>query len=178
MPPRYTASWEAGMEHASRLIEKGMLSVFQIRLVKMWQRTKGTKRLPEFNAFDFDSIRDLLENLLVCDVDESKHPTEFMVRSHGKIVNDLYGGDCSGRTIDDIAPNWLSAREDYTAAAHQMVPMFRRQAIADRFGQPVSFQQLLLPFTVSRQGTDRIISAVYLFAEGNGFDRRMLLAPR
>lgn len=168
------------MKHAGRLIDQGMLSVFQIRLARMWERTKGAQDLPEFQAFDFDSIRDLLENLMICDVDGSKHPLEFVVRSQGKVVTELYGGDRSGRMIDEITPTSLrpSARKDYTAAARRMVPMFRREAMTDCAGRPVSFELLLLPFTVSRQGTDRIISAVYLFAEGNGFNRRMLLAER
>jgi hypothetical protein len=168
------------MKHADRLIEQGMLSVFQIRLVKMWERSKGTQHLPEFQAYDFDSIRDLLENIMVCDVDGSKQPAEFIVRSQGKVVTELYGADLSGRMVDDITPisQRPSAREDYTAAARRMVPMFRRQAMTDCSGRPVSFERLLLPFTVSRQGTDRIISAVYLFAEGNGFNRRMLLTER
>ena len=166
------------MQHANRLIDEGMLSVFQIRLVKMWERAKGAHQLPAFQSFDFDSIRDLLENILICDVNASKQPTEFVVRSHGKVIGDLYGADCSGRTIDAIAPNWLNAREDYIEAARQMVPTFRRTAISDYVGEPVSFERLLLPFTVSGQSTDRIISAVYLFAEGNGFDRRRLLTER
>jgi hypothetical protein len=91
------------MKHADRLIDQGMLSVFQIRLVKMWERSKGTQHLPEFQAYDFDSIRDLLENIMVCDVDGSKHPPEFIVRSQGKVVTELYGADLSGRRVDDIS---------------------------------------------------------------------------
>ncbi len=166
------------MQHANRLIDEGCCRFSDSVWSRCGNGPEGAHQLPAFQSFDFDSIRDLLENILICDVNASKQPTEFVVRSHGKVIGDLYGADCSGRTIDAIAPNWLNAREDYIEAARQMVPTFRRTAISDYVGEPVSFERLLLPFTVSGQSTDRIISAVYLFAEGNGFDRRRLLTER
>ena len=168
------------MEHVSRLIGEGMLSVFQIRLAKMWERTRGAQRLPEFQAFDFDSIRDLLENILICEVDGYKSPHEFVVSSHGKIMTEMRGADCSGRKLGDILPYQLraGALQDYATTALKGIPTFRQQTIPDGRGQPVSFEQLLLPFGVSRQETHRIVCAVYLFTERNGFDRRLLLVER
>lgn len=112
---------------------------------ELWQRKRGTRRLPSRSAFDPLELKPILSRLMLIEV--VPDPPDFRYRLAGTLSRDLTGEDWTGRSVLDLVPLqhgrllWNSLCE----MQQSLEPQYIQLSAISSGGEPLSYNVLRLP---------------------------------
>jgi hypothetical protein len=157
-----------------------MRCVQQIALLKLWEQLRGKRELPQFEALVPDDISRSTDKLSFSEVVEAEIGYRFRIIRSGAQFDRMYSGRRIGKFLDEILPQ---AIRDQALLLHEQVvvsrrPSFSFSVLRKADGPLIRYERLLLPFTCRGEDVERIISAITLFTEENGFDANDVLTAK
>ena len=143
----------------------------QLAFLNLWDRLRGSDKLPQSSSLQADDLRRIAEQLMFCDVVRSGRETRFLIRYQGAQIKRLFGADAVGRYLDDdvIPPIKRGAIQMYQRVVEKREPDFSMVKLRNAAGITVQYERLLLPFASKIQSTARIVCVLSLFCEENGY---------
>ena len=143
----------------------------QLAFLNLWDRLRGSDKLPRISSLQADDLRRIAEQLIFCDVVRSGGDTRFLIRYQGSQIRRLFGADTVGRYLDDdvIPPIKRGALQMYQRVVERRQPDFSAVRLRNAEGVTVQYERLLLPFASEKPLTARIVCVLSLFCEENGF---------
>ncbi|MFZ2160057.1 MAG: hypothetical protein WAV72_28610, partial [Bradyrhizobium sp.] len=158
----------------------GMRCVQQISLLKLWERLRGGCELPRFDALMPDDISRSIDKLSFSEVVPTESGYRFRVLRSGAQFDRMYSERRIGKFLDEVLPE---AFREQALLLHERVvisrqPSFSFSMLCKADGPLIRYERLLLPFTTNGEDVERIISAITLFTEENGFDANDVLTGK
>lgn len=143
--------------------------VQQLGMVRLWERLKGAAELPDIAAVNGPDLERLRDKLMLLDVVWDNGEPRYLIRFHGVNFEKVNQRNCVGRFLDETipAPVRESGLRTYRDVLDRRLPVFNATMVRESAGEAVSYERLLLPFTATGQGVERIFTVVTLFAEDN-----------
>lgn len=143
----------------------------QLAFLNLWDRLRGSDKLPRSSSLQADDLRRLAEQLMFCDVVRSGRETRFLIRYQGAQIKRLFGADVVGRYLNDdvIPPVKRGAIQMYQRVVERCEPDFSTVRLRNAEGVTVEYERLLLPFSNKAQSTARIVCVLSVFCEENGY---------
>lgn len=157
-----------------------MRCVQQISLLKLWEQLRGKRELPQFEALLPDDISRSIDNLSFSEVVRTETGYRFRIIRNGVQFDRMYPEKRVGKFLDEVLPQ---AIRDEALLLHEQVvvsrqPAFSFSVLRKADGPLIRYERLLLPFTSSGEHVERIIGAITLFTEENGFDANDVLTAK
>jgi hypothetical protein len=154
-------------------------SIKQRHLTRYWERLRANFLLPLWSQVDATEIASSRDNLCVMDVNREGPLLRYRIREHGNKLTEYYGSACAGRFLDDfMTPTALSALTAiYTQAVNSRRPVYTVSLITGSKGGAVTFERLLLPFTVSGSMVDVVLPSLEAICIDGAFDQIKVLEP-
>jgi len=158
-----------------------MRCIEQIALLKLWERLRSKRELPQFEALVPDDVSRAIDKLSFSEVVRTEDGLRFCIIRNGAQFDRIYPQRRVGKFLDEVLPQ---AFKDQALLFHQKVvatrqPSFSFSMLRKDEGPLVRYERLLLPFTCDGgQDVERIIGAITLFTEDNGFDAKDILTGR
>jgi hypothetical protein len=149
-------------------------------LIKCWGRLQSHNSVPLWGALELEDITSVIERLLFCDVVTGQDELQFRIRFQGKRITELYGADCRGKLLGSVMSDTLrdAALATYRETVRVRCPTYTVVNTADRDGNPVSYERLLLPFSFDGGKVTRILTALELISiEGSFARERLMVSP-
>jgi hypothetical protein len=108
-------------------------------------------------------------------VDDGEAP-RFRIASLGKRVTTGYGGDFTGRFLDEaIPPIWrANAIQTYLAAITSERPIYNVVDTLDRLGALVRLERLLLPFSARTGEAEHVLASIEASSIADTFDEQQI----
>ncbi len=127
------------------------------RMYDYWRSKCRSERLPARS--DIDPLDFPWALGLVCLLDVGRYPLTFRYRLDGTTIAERYGVDLTGRTTDEVKPEFHAAllRQHFTEVAESGRPTLYR--ISLRYGGHVrTYMRLALPLASDGKTVDMIIT--------------------
>jgi hypothetical protein len=157
-----------------------MRCVQQIPLLKLWERLRGKRDLPRFEALMPEDISRSIDKLSFSEVVQTENGYRFRIIENGVQFDRMYPEKRDGKFIDEVLPQ--AFREQALLLHEQVVvrrqPSFSLSLLRKDDGPLIRYERLLLPFTFNYVAVERIVGVITLFTEGNGFDVRDVLTGK
>lgn len=158
----------------------GMQCVQQISLLKVWERLRGKQELPLFEALVPDDVSRAIDKLSFSEVVHTEDGCRFRIIRNGAQFDRMYSDRRIGRFLDEVLPQVF---KDQALSLHNQVvvsrqPSFSFSALRKDDGPLIRYERLLLPFTCNGDEVERIVTAITLFTEENGFDPNDVLTGK
>ena len=157
-----------------------MRCVQQISLLKLWEHLRGNRELPQFDALVPDDISRSIDKLSFSEVVRTEDGYRFRIIRNGAQFDRMYSGRRVGKFLDEVLPQAIKEQalllHEQVVVTHQ--PSFSFSVLRKSDGPLIRYERLLLPFTCNGEGVERIIGAITLFAEENGFDANDVLTAK
>lgn len=157
-----------------------MRCVQQIALLKLWERLRGKSHLPRFEALTPEDISRSIDKLSFSEVVQAEEGHRFRIIRNGVQFDRIYPERRCGKFLDEVLPQ--SLREQALLLHEQVVvrrqPSFSFSLLRKDDGPVIRYERLLLPFTCNDVNVERIVGAITLFSEHNGFDDKDVLTGR
>ena len=169
------------MTHLDQFMSQGMRCIEQISLLKLWERLRGKRQLPQFEALVPDDVSRTIDKLSFSEVVRTQDGLRFRIILSGAQFDRIYPQRRVGKFLDEVLPQ---AFKEQALLFHQEVvatrqPSFSFSMLRRDEGPLVRYERLLLPFACnSGEEVERIVGAITLFTEDNGFDAKDVLAGR
>jgi len=160
------------------IAEPGVVRAINQRwLLKFWKRHAGDGITPPWSAIEAENLTRLSENLSFLDLTGEGEVKRFQIRKHGAGVAKVYGGDCSGRFLDEVIPRerHKTGLMPYYRAYSTGLPIYTICDVRDKDGRIINFERLILPFSSGGHAVDRIVSCFEFICEDGGFDNAALV---
>ena len=159
--------------------ETAVKSIKQRQLTRYWERLRADYLLPLWSQVDATEIASSRDNLCVMDVNREGALLRYCIREHGDKLTEYYGSVCAGRFLDDLmTPAALSALTAvYAQAVNGRRPIYTISPITDSKGRAVTFERLLLPFTVSGSAVEVVLTSLEAISIDGAFDQFKVLEP-
>lgn len=125
-------------------------------LLAWWRSAGAPPAVSELSPFVIP--RQLLPNTALIDVE--REPRRFQIRLMGTALADHFGGDATGRHIDELfAPSAYDfIGRQLNEAVDRATPHFAGRVFLTRDGKEMSFSRLVLPLTDTPGQVVRLIS--------------------
>jgi hypothetical protein len=151
-------------------------SVCQRWLLKSWTHLRGGRPVPSWKNLPLEDLWRQLDTLMFLDVVENGAKPRFRIRFLGKRVALSYGGDFSGRFLDEaIPPAWRdNAMLTYRKAITAQRPVYNVVDTHDGNGTLVHMERLLLPFTANDGAPDRVLASIETLSVDGKFEQHEL----
>ena len=151
-------------------------SVNQRWLLKQWKRLRNGSPLPFWQHLPVDDLTRMLETLMFCDLVPDADGGRFLIRYLGQRIALSYGGDFSGRYLDEALPKiWRdNALTTYRKAIDGKRPVYNAVDTRDRDGRLVHLERLLLPFSRDGATADRILASIEAVSLEGRFEQENL----
>ena len=168
------------MSYRDQFASQGMRCVQQISLLKLWEQLRGKRELPQFEALLPDDISRAIDKLSFSEVVQAQNGYRFRIIRNGAQFDRMYPEKRVGKFLDEVLPQ---AIRDQALLLHEQVvvsrqPSFSFSVLRKADGPLIRYERLLLPFTCSGEHVERIIGAITLFTEENGFDANDVLTAK
>jgi hypothetical protein len=159
--------------------ESAVKSIKQRQLTRYWERLRADYLLPMWPQVDATEIAASRDNLCVVDINRESPLLRYRIREHGDKLTEYYGGVFSGRFLDEfVTPAALSALTVvYAQAVNCRRPVYTVSPITDSKGRAVTFERLLLPFTVSGSTVDVVLTSLEAISIDGAFEQFKVLEP-
>jgi hypothetical protein len=150
--------------------------VCQRWLLKCWAHLRRQRTVPAWADLPVEDLSRQLDTLMFLDVEENGAEPRFRIRFLGKRVALSYGGDFTGRCLDEaIPPAWRdNAMITYRKAVTAQRPVYNAVDTRDRDGTRVRLERLMLPFSANGGAVDRILASIETMSFNNGFEQHEL----
>lgn len=137
-------------------------AVSQRWLLTCWDHVRASRPLPAWKDVPLDDLSRQLDTLMFLDAVADAGETRFCIRFLGRRLAESYGGDFTGRYLDEaIPPAWReNAMRTYRQALTVGKPVYNVVETQDRDAKRVRMERLLLPFTSNGGGADRILASI------------------
>lgn len=157
-----------------------MRCVQQISLLKLWEQLRRKRDLPQFDALLPDDISRSIDKLSFSEVVQTETGYRFRIIRNGAQFDRMYPERRVGKFLDEVLPQ---AIRDEALLLHDQVvvsrqPSFSFSVLRKADGPLIRYERLLLPFTCNGENVERIIGAITLFTEENGFDVNDVLTAK
>src|SRR5580700_1377459 len=131
-----------------------MRCVQQISLLKLWERLRGKRELPRFEALTPEDISRSIDKLSLSEVVQTENGYRFRIIQSGIQFDRMYPEKRDGKFIDEVLPQ--AFREQALLLHEQVVvrrqPSFSFSLLRKDDGPLIRYERLLLPFTCSDVG--------------------------
>lgn len=168
------------MSYRDQFASQGMRCVQQISLLKLWEQLRGKRELPQFEALLPDDISRSIDKLSFSEVVQAENGYRFRIIRNGAQFDRMYPEKRVGKFLDAVLPPAI--REQALRLHEQVVvsrqPSFSFSVLRKADGPLIRYERLLLPFTSRGEHVERIIAAITLFTEENGFDANDVLTAK
>lgn len=147
-------------------------------LLKFWQQSLGTHRIPQWQSVKAENLTRLSDSLNFLDVSCRGANGRFQIRFQGAVFTKAYGfADVRGKYLDEIVRP--DRQQMALAPYHQTVkcgcPVYTIHDVTDRDGRLVHFERLLLPFSRDGETVDRILASFEFICADGAFECEGLL---
>lgn len=134
-------------------------------VVDYWRRLCGCRFAPSRSEIEPEPLKHLLDRLMIVEVQPSS-PRDYRFRLVGSRLYELYGGELTGRTLDEVRPQSFARllQRDYAEAVMRRSPTLWLLA-AQRRERPFALGCLALPLSSDGRSVDRLLCVV---SEGPG----------
>ncbi|MGA2943161.1 MAG: PAS domain-containing protein [Xanthobacteraceae bacterium] len=168
------------MSYVDQFALLGMRCVQQISLLKLWEQLRGKRELPQFEALMPEEISRSMDKLSFSEVIQVEKGYRFRIIQNGAQFDRIYPERRVGKFLDEVLPQ---AFRDQALLLHKQVVVSRRPSFSFSLlrkadGPLIRYERLLLPFTCHGGDVERIVGAITLFSEENGFDSNDVLTGR
>ena len=157
-----------------------MRCVQQISLLKLWEQLRGERELPHFESLVPDDISRSIDKLSFSEVVQAENGYRFRIIRNGAQFDRMYSERRVGKFLDEVLPQAI--REQALLLHEQVVvsrqPSFSFSVLRKAEGPLIRYERLLLPFRCHGEDVDRIVGAITLFTEENGFDANDVLTAK
>lgn len=165
------------MSYYDQFSSQGMRCVQQISLLKLWEQLRGKRELPQLEALMSEDISRSIDKLSLSEVVHTDKGYRFRIIRNGAEFDRIYPQRRVGRFLDEVLPQ---AFRDQALSFHEQVvvsrqPSFSFSVLRKDDGPLIRYERLLLPFSCNGEDVERIIGAITLFTEDNGFDAKDIL---
>lgn len=159
--------------------ENAVKSIKQRQLTRYWERLRGNHLLPVWSHVDTTEIVSSRDHLCVMEVNREGPELRYRIREHGDKLTEYYGSACAGRFLDEFtAPAALAVLTAiYTQTVNVRRPVYTVSPISDSKGRSVTFERLLLPFTVSGSTVDVVLTSLEAISIDGAFEHFKVLEP-
>jgi hypothetical protein len=167
--------------HLDNFLSQGMRCIEQISLLKLWERLRGKRELPQFEVLVPDDVSRSIDKLSFSEVIRTEDELRFRIIRNGAQFDRIYPQGRVGKFLDEVLPQ---AFKEQALLFHQKVvatrqPLFSFSMLRRDDGPLVRYERLLLPFACDGgENVERIVGAITLFTEDNGFDAKDVLTGR
>jgi len=166
--------------YVDQFAAQGMRCVQQISLLRLWEQLRGKCELPEFEALTPEIISRSMDKLSFSEVIHVENGYRFRIIKNGAQFDRIYPEKRVGRFLDEVLPQ---AFRDHALLLHKQVVVSRRPSFSFSMlrkadGPLIRYERLLLPFTCHGANVERIVGAITLFSEENGFDSNDVLTGK
>ena len=157
-----------------------MRCVQQISLLKLWEQLRGKRELPQFEALMPDDISRSIDKLSFTEVVQTQAGFRFRIIRNGAQFERIYPEIRAGKFLDEILPEALrgQALKQHEQVVISRQPSFSFSMLRKADGPLIRYERLLLPFTCHGEVVERVIGAITLFTEENGFDANDVLTAK
>jgi len=154
-------------------------SIKQRQLTRYWERLRGSDLLPLWSAVDRDEIAWSRDNLCVMEIKREGTALRCLIREHGDKLTEYYGSACAGRHLDEfMAPEALTQLTAiYAQAVNARRPVYTVSPAVDSKGRAVTFERLLLPFTVGGSQVEIVLTSLEAISIDGAFENFKVLEP-
>jgi hypothetical protein len=151
-------------------------SVCQRWLLKCWTHMRGRQAVPAWQQLPLEDLARQLDTLMFLDVIGNGAEPRFRIRFLGKRVALSYGGDFTGRFLDEaIPPAWReNAMITYRKTVTAQRPVYNAVDTRDRNGTRVRLERLMLPFTANSGAVDRVLASIETISFNGRFEQHEL----
>jgi hypothetical protein len=159
--------------------ETAVKSIKQRQLTRYWERLRADYLLPLWSQVDATEIASSRDNLCIMDVNRESPLLRYRIREHGDKLTEYYGSACAGRFLDELmTPAALSALTAvYAQAVNGRRPVYTVSPITDSKGRAVTFERLLLPFTMSGSTVEVVLTSLEAISIDGAFEHFKVLEP-
>jgi hypothetical protein len=134
----------------------------QQALMRVWATLRGGKTLPAWTDLVTDDLHAQRDTLMSLDLVDDDGAARFRIDTLGQRIVKGFGGDPSGRFLDEvIPPPWRdNAMKTYQAAIERELPIYNVVDTLDRQGTLVRLERLLLPFAGDGLDAEHVLASI------------------
>ena len=145
------------------------------RLFSLWETLRAEQAYPTREAFSFDSIKDLMPDLVVLDRDNLRNSYKF--RLAGSRVCRLFNENQTGK---DALADWDNfeadvVRKHLTMALTEYQPALVRMRMKTDTGQVVAAEMIALPVQMRASNRVQLIGGLFAFRNVNTIGHNTIL---
>ncbi len=145
------------------------------RLFSLWETLRAEQAYPTREAFTFDSIKDLMPDLVVLDRDNLRNSYKF--RLAGSRVCRLFNENQTGR---DALAGWDNfesdvVRKHLTLALTDYQPALVRMRLKTDTGQVVAAEMIALPIQMRGNNRVQLIGGLFAFRDVGAIGHKAIL---
>lgn len=137
------------------------------QLYDLWGKLRGTGDLPLLAKMPVDVLRNWLPNLAIIAVQRDQ---DYVYRYYGQTFVEAFGTDMTGLNLDSLPAsqrNILEHEYEYVCERHK--PTWRVYS-GEFFGEIMTYERLILPFTKTGTGVNTLMIAAYEVKNDGLFD--------
>lgn len=160
------------MRYHDQFTSQGMRCVQQISLLRLWERLRGSRELPQFSTLVAEDISRSIDKLSFCEVVRTGSGPRFRLIQSGAQFERMYPERRVGQFLDESLSPAIrdQALERYRQVVAGQQPSFSFSIVRKDDGPIIRYERLLLPFACEGPHVERIVGVITLFSEENGFD--------
>jgi hypothetical protein len=123
-------------------------SIRQVSLLRDWQRTRGSRNLPDISDFIPDERAGDAADILMTEIRLVDGGPGYLCRSAGERVEQLFNERMPGRLLHECLdrPMADASRPIWDACIRHMLPIYCIVPLSDANGCPVTVEQIFLPY--------------------------------
>ncbi len=131
------------------------------QLYRYWLEMRGEGMMPPRAAFEPATVKQLLPDLLLLDIDQSTG--RLLVRVLGTHVATIYGEDYTGRYLDEIyfGSNTEMVMADYETCAREGRPVLAERDFRSVRNVAYRMERLILPFSDDGKVANKLIAGLH-----------------
>lgn len=133
-----------------------------------WDELRAGRLAPARSEVEPEPLKRMLDRLMIVEV-QAPSPQHYRFRLVGSRLYELYGGELTGQTLDQVRPASFSnlLQRDYAEAVARRAPTLWLLA-AQRHERPFAVGCLVLPLSNDGRAIDRLLCVI---SEGPGIYR-------
>lgn len=153
-------------------------SIRQVSLLRDWQRTRGSRDMPNIADFVPDERAGDAADILMTEIRLVEDRPRYFCHSAGERVEQLFDEKISGRLLHECldGPMADASRPVWDACIHHILPIYCIVPFSDANNCPVTVEQIFLPYSSSNDTRPAfMLGAFHAWSTEGRFNARGLL---